>query len=75
VSILDVYLIDTTVTLGATCGTTSNTGNEPVSLAEAGGSVTISQSAGNLRPNHSYDYCMDFAVLPTTFSTGVTWSQ
>jgi len=75
VSILDIYLIDTGVTLGATCGTTGGTGSEPVSLSEAGGSVTISQTAGNLRPNHSYDYCMDFAVLPPTFTTGVTWSQ
>ena len=75
VSILDIYLIDTSVTLGATCGTTSSTGNEPVSLAEGGGSVTISQTAGNLRPNHNYNYCMDFAVLPPTFTTGVTWSQ
>ena len=75
VSILDVYLIDTAVTLGATCGTTSSAGNEPVSLAEGGGSVTISQTAGNLRPNHNYNYCMDFAVLPPTFTTGVTWSQ
>jgi len=75
VSILDIYLIDTAITLGATCGTTSSSGNEPVSLSEAGGSVTISQTAGNLRPNHNYNYCMDFAVLPPTFTTGVTWSQ
>jgi len=75
VSILDIYLIDTAVTLGATCGTTSSTGNEPVSLAVGGGSVTISQVAGNLRPNHNYNYCMDFAVLPPTFTTGVRWSQ
>jgi len=75
VSILDIYLIDTAATLSATCGTTSSNGNEPVSLAQGGGSVTISQTAGNLRPNHNYNYCMDFAVLPPTFTTGVTWSQ
>ncbi len=75
VSILDIYLIDTAVTLGATCGTTSSNGNEPVSLAVGGGTLTISQTAGNLRPNHSYNYCMDFAVLPPSFTTGVTWSQ
>ena len=75
VSILDIYLIDTAVTLGATCGTTSSSGSEPVSLSEAGGSVTISQAAGNMRPNHNYNYCMDFAVLPPSFTTGVTWSQ
>jgi len=75
VSILDIYLIDTAVTVGATCATTSGTGNEPVALAVGGGSVTISQTAGNLRPNHNYNYCMDFAVLPPSFNTGVTWSQ
>ena len=75
VSILDIYLIDTAATLSATCGTTSSNGNEPVSLAVGGGSVTLSQTAGNLRPNHNYNYCMDFAVLPPTFTTGVSWSQ
>jgi hypothetical protein len=75
VSILDVYLIDTAVTLAATCGTTSSTGSEPVSMSVGGGTITISQSAGNLRPNHNYNYCMDFAVLPPSFTTGVTWSQ
>src|SRR5207249_6765578 len=61
--------------LGATCGTTSSNGNEPVALAVGGGSITVSQSAGNPRPGHNYDYCMDFAVLPPSFSTGVSWSQ
>src|SRR5437667_59417 len=75
VSILDIYLIDTVATLGATCGTTSSNGNEPVALAVGGGSITVSQSAGNPRPGHNYDYCMDFAVLPPSFSTGVSWSQ
>ena len=75
VNILDIYLIDTAATLSATCGTTSSPGNEPVSLAVGGGSVTLSQTAGNLRPNHNYNYCMDFAVLPPTFTTGVSWSQ
>jgi len=75
VSILDIYLIDTVATLGATCGTTSSNANEPVALAVGGGSITVSQSAGNPRPGHNYDYCMDFAVLPPSFSTGVSWSQ
>jgi len=75
VSILDIYLIDTAATLSATCSTTSSNGNEPVALAVGGGTVTISQAAGNLRPTHNYNYCMDFAVLPPSFNTGVTWSQ
>ena len=75
VNILDIYLIDTAASQGATCATSSSTGNEPVSLAAGGGSVTLSQTAGNLRPNHNYYYCMDFVVLPPSFSTGVTWSQ
>lgn len=75
VNILDIYLIDTAVTLGPTCSTTSTTGNEPVALNAGGGSITISQTAGNLRPNHNYDYCMDFAALPPSFTTGVSWSQ
>jgi len=75
VAILDIYLIDTAATLAATCGQTTSNGNEPVALAPGGGSLTISSSAGNLRPNHSYDYCMDTAVLPPSFTTGVTWSQ
>jgi hypothetical protein len=75
VNILDIYLIDTAATLGVTCATTSSTGNEPVVLNAAGGTITISASAGNLRPSHSYNYCMDFAALPSNFSTGVTWSE
>jgi len=75
VNILDIYLIDTAATLGLTCASSSSTGNEPVALNAAGGSITISQTAGNLRPSHSYNYCMDFAALPSNFSTGVTWSE
>jgi hypothetical protein len=75
VNILDIYLIDTAATLGLTCSSTSSTGNEPVALNVGGGSITLSQTAGNLRPNHSYNYCMDFAALPPSFTTGVSWSQ
>jgi hypothetical protein len=75
VNILDIYLIDTAATLAATCATTSSTGNEPVALNAAGATITISATAGNLRPGHSYNYCMDFAALPSSFTTGVTWSQ
>jgi hypothetical protein len=75
VNILDIYLIDTAATLGLTCAATSSTGNEPVVLNAAGGSITISQTAGNLRPSHNYNYCMDFAALPPNFTTGVTWSE
>ena len=75
VSILDIYLIDTAVTLGPTCSTTSSNGNEPVSMAPGGATVTISQTAGNLRPNHNYNYCMDIAVFPPSFTASVSWSQ
>jgi hypothetical protein len=76
-SITSVYLIDVQATVGSTCAATTGSGVEPVGplTPASGGSLTISNVAGNLRPGHNYNYCMDFSTLPPSFTSAVTWSQ
>jgi len=76
-NVSDAYLIDTQATLAASCSATTGAGMEPVGPlnTSSGGSVSIGTNAGNLRPGHNYNYCMDFATLPPTFTSAVTWSQ
>ena len=74
-NVTDVYLIDAAAPAGASCSAYTSGGNEPVAMSFAGGSVTVTSTAGNLKPGHAYDYCMDYSAAPPSFSFTVTWSQ
>lgn len=73
--VADIFLVDAALTLGTSCSATTGVGNEPIPLPSGGASVTIGTAAGNLRPTHGYNYCMDFTALPASFTVSTTWSQ
>lgn len=70
-----VFLIDSSTTVGSTCGQVVNPALAPIPLNKGTGTLNIGSGATDLKSGDSYWYCFDISSLPDTFSVSVTWSQ